>query len=97
LNPRAPDGFIANCDLTVNTRYGHQDDASVGYNPHKRGRKSHHPLVCVAVCTHLSLHLEWHPGDTVSATDWQPAIEKLWSHPTIRQRRSLNRGEVGFG
>jgi len=77
-------------------RYGHQEDAALGYNPHKRGRKSHHPLICVAARTRLCLHLEWRPGDTVSATDWQPAMEKLWSHPTIRERLWLNRGDVGF-
>ena len=92
-----PDRFIADWDSTVNTRYGQQEDAAVGYNPHKRGRKSHHPLICVAARTRLCLHLEWRPGDTVSATDWQPAMEKLWLHPTIRQRLWLNRGDVGFG
>jgi hypothetical protein len=92
-----PERFIADWDSTVNTRYGHQEDAAVGYNPHKRGRKSHHPLICVAARTRLCLHLEWRPGDTVSATDWQPAMEKLWSHPTIRERLWLNRGDVGFG
>jgi hypothetical protein len=49
-------------DSTVNTRYGQQEDAAVGYNPHKRGRKSHHPLICVAARTRLCLHLEWRPG-----------------------------------
>lgn len=92
-----PDQFIADWDSTVNPRYGQQEEAAVGYNPHKRGRKSHHPLICVAARTRLCLHLEWRPGDTVSATDWQPAMEKLWSHPTIRQRLWLNRGDVGFG
>jgi hypothetical protein len=92
-----PERFVADWDSTVNTRYGHQEDATVGYNPHKRGRKSHHPLICVAARTRLCLHLEWRPGDTVSATDWQPAMEKLWSHPTIRERLWLNRGDVGFG
>ena len=92
-----PDRFIADWDSTVNTRYGHQEDAAVGYNPHKRGRKSHHPLICVAARTRLCLHLEWRPGDTVSATDWQPAMEKLWAHPTLRERLWLNRGDVGFG
>ena len=92
-----PERFIADWDSTVNTRYGHQEDAALGYNPHKRGRKSHHPLICVAARTRLCLHLEWRPGDTVSATDWQPAMEKLWSHPTIRERLWLNRGDTGFG
>jgi hypothetical protein len=57
-----PDHFIADWDSTVNTRYGQQEDAAVGYNPHKRGRKSHHPLICVAARTRLCLHLEWRPG-----------------------------------
>jgi hypothetical protein len=92
-----PERFIADWDSTVNTRYGHQEDAVVGYNPHKRGRKSHHPLLCVAARTRLCLHLAWRPGDTVSATDWQPAMEKLWQHPTIRERLWLNRGDPGFG
>ena len=72
-----PDPFIADWDSTVNTRSGHQEDAAVGYNPHMRGRKSHPPLICVAARTRLGLHLEWRPGNTVSATDWQPALEKL--------------------
>lgn len=92
-----PERFIADWDSTVNTRYGHQEDAALGYNPHKRGRKSHHPLICVAARTRLCLHLEWRPGDTVSATDWQPAMAKLWSHPTLRERLWLNRGDSGFG
>ena len=92
-----PDRFIADWDSTVNTRYGHQEDAAVGYNPHKRGRKSHHPLICVAARTRLCLHLEWRPGDSVSATDWQPAMAKLWHHPAIRERLWLNRGDAGFG
>ena len=92
-----PDRFIADWDATVNTRYGHQEEAAVGYNPQKRGRKSHHPLICVAARTRLCLHLAWRPGDTVSATDWQPAMEQIWSHPTVRERLWLNRGDVGFG
>ena len=38
-----PERFIADWDSTVNTRYGHQEDAAVGYNPHKRGRKEPSP------------------------------------------------------
>jgi hypothetical protein len=37
--------FIADWDSTVNTRYGHQEQAEMGYNPHKKGRPSHHPLI----------------------------------------------------
>lgn len=92
-----PEHFIADWDSTINTRYGHQEGAHRGYNPFKRGRPSHHPLICVAAGTRLCLHMEWRPGDTVSAHGWQQAMERLWSHPAIQERLWLNRGDAGFG
>jgi Transposase DDE domain group 1 len=92
-----PERFIGDWDSTVNTRYGHQEGAETGYNPFKRGRPSHHPLVCVAAGTRLCLHMAWRPGNTVSATGWQGAMEQLWQHAEIRQRLWLNRGDIGFG
>jgi hypothetical protein len=92
-----PERFIGDWDATVNTRYGHQEGAETGYNPFKRGRPSHHPLVCVAAGTRLCLHMAWRPGNTVSATGWQGAMEQLWQHAEIRQRLWLNRGDIGFG
>ncbi|MDW7682371.1 MAG: transposase, partial [bacterium] len=32
-------------DSTVKTVYGHQQGAAKGYNPHKPGAKSYHPLL----------------------------------------------------
>lgn len=92
-----PARFIADWDSTINTRYGHQEGAEKGYNPFKRGRPSHHPLLCVAAGTRLCLHMEWRPGDTVSASGWQQAMERLWDHRTIQERLWLNRGDAGFG
>ena len=92
-----PAPFIADWDSTINTRYGHQEGAEKGYNPFKRGRPSHHPLICVAAGTRLCLHLEWRPGDTVSASGWQQAMERLWGQRTIQERLWLNRGDSGFG
>lgn len=34
-----------NLDSSVLTRYGYQEGAKKGYNPKKRGRPSHHPLI----------------------------------------------------
>lgn len=92
-----PERFIGDWDSTVNTRYGHQEGAERGYNPFKRGRPSHHPLVCVAAGTRLCLHMAWRSGNSVSATGWQGAMEQLWQHAEIRQRLWLNRGDIGFG
>ena len=91
-----PSAFVADWDSTVNTRYGRQDDVAVGYNPHKPGRGSHHPLLCVVAGTRLALHMEWRPGNTVSATRWIEAMERVWSHPDVPPRLKLNRGDIGF-
>lgn len=40
-------------DSTVLTRYGKQEGATVGYNPTKRGRPSHHPIM--AFCAELNM------------------------------------------
>jgi hypothetical protein len=50
----------------------------------------------VVARTRLCLRLEWRPGNTVSATDWEPAMEKLWSHPTVGEGRWLNCGDRAF-
>ncbi len=92
-----PERFIGDWDSTVNTRYGHQEGAEVGYNPFKRGRSSHHPLICVVAGTRLCLHMRWRPGKAVSATGWLEAMEQLWAQAEIRSRLWLNRGDAGFG
>ena len=39
------DHFTLDVDSTIMTRYGSQQGAKKGYNPKKRGRVSHHPLI----------------------------------------------------
>lgn len=92
-----PQHSIADWDSTVNTKYGEQEDTAVGYNPHKPGRRSLHPLVCSIAGTRLCLHMEWGKGNTVSATNWLEAMEKVWRQPLARERIKLNRGDIGFG
>jgi hypothetical protein len=48
-----PSKLILDWDSTVQTKYGQQEGAAVGYNPQKRGRKSLHPLLAVAAGTRL--------------------------------------------
>lgn len=43
-------------DFRVRTAYGHQQGASVGYNPKKPGRPSFHPLFCFIGETRDFLH-----------------------------------------
>lgn len=44
--PRHPSRLIFDVDSTVLVVYGKQAGARIGYNPIKRGRPSHHPLLC---------------------------------------------------
>ena len=39
------DNYTLDCDSTILTRYGDQEGARKGYNPHKPGRQSHHPIM----------------------------------------------------
>ncbi len=83
-------------DSTVLTLYGHQEKARVGYNPHKRGRPSYHPLVCFEGKTKDFWHGELRAGDapTATGTVWllRACIAKLPA--TVRQIRV--RADAGF-
>jgi len=54
-----------NLDSSVLTRYGEQQGAHKGYNPHKHGRRSHHPLLAF-VCSGFVVNLWNRSGDTGS-------------------------------
>jgi len=41
------------CDSTVSTVYGNQEGAAKGYNPHKKGALSYHPILCY--CSEMKL------------------------------------------
>ena len=92
-----PENAIADWDSTVVVRYGKQEDTAIGYNPEKPGRPSHHPLACVISGTRLCLHMEWRKGNTVSASGWTEAMEKVWRSTVAQHRIKLNRGDIGFG
>jgi hypothetical protein len=97
IHQALPPNAVADWDSTVIPRYGSQEDAAVGYNPCKPGRPSHHPLACVIGGTRLCLHMEWRKGNTVSASGWIGAMEKIWRSPLVQHRVRLNRGDLGFG
>lgn len=55
-----------NLDSSVITRYGKQEGAHRGYNPKKKGRPSHHPLLAFLGQGYV-INLWNRPGDTWSA------------------------------
>ncbi len=62
-------GITLDLDSTVMTRYGTQEGSAVGYNPAKRGRASHHPLMAFVADTRMIANCWLRPGNTGSANN----------------------------
>lgn len=57
-------------DSTIITRYGaQQEGATKGYNPNKRGRLSHHPLMAFVADTEMVANFWLRPGSASSANN----------------------------
>jgi hypothetical protein len=63
------DNFTLDVDSSVWTRYGNQEGAAKGYNPKKRGRKSHHPLIAIISDLKMIANFWLRPGNTSSANN----------------------------
>lgn len=73
-----PKAVMRVLDSTVVQRYGlKQAGAEKGYNPKKRGRPSHHPLVAFLAETGDCLGVRWRPGNAHTATGAIPWIQTL--------------------
>jgi len=70
--------LVLEFDSTVETVYGSQQGAEVGYNPQKRGRPSYHPQLCRERRTGLSLWSQLRPGNTISSTVFDSFLEESW-------------------
>ncbi len=62
-----PEGFHLDLDSTIFCREGHQEGARKGYNPRRKGRKSHHPLLAVLAEAPFILHGWLRSGNCGSA------------------------------
>lgn len=73
-----PKAVMLVLDSTVVQRYGlKQAGAEKGYNPTKRGRPSHHPLVAFLAETGDCLGVRWRPGNANTAAGAIPWIQTL--------------------
>ena len=69
------DTFTLDIDSSVMTRYGEQEGAKKGYNPQKRGRASHHPLIAFIADVKLVANMWLRSGDTSSANNFLSFLE----------------------
>lgn len=83
-------------DSTVLSRYGLQQGAARGYNPSKRGRASHHPLMAFVADSRMLANVWLRPGNSSSANNaisfLQSSIENLGPD----KRVGLLRADSGF-
>lgn len=89
------DNFTLDIDSSVMTRYGDQEGAKKGYNPNKKGRASHHPLIAFIADVKLVANMWLRSGNTSSANNFLSFLEDTLSklkNKTI----SLVRLDSGF-
>jgi len=63
-------------DSIVMTRYGEQEGSKVGYNPHKPGRSSHHPLIAFMAETRMVINSWLRPGNTAAISNFEGFLEE---------------------
>lgn len=87
---------IFDLDSTVLTVYGKLQGARIGYNPHKRGRPSYHPVICFESHTKDCWHAIFRPGDTHPGSIGLDFVKDcLKKVPSYIQSIRI-RGDVGF-
>jgi Transposase DDE domain group 1 len=67
-------------DSTVITRHGSQDGAVRGYNPNRRGRPSHHPLLAFVAEARMVANFWLRPGDAHSANNILQFLQSTFHH-----------------
>lgn len=70
------DYFTLDIDSTIFTRYGSQDGAKMGYNPNKKGRNSHHPLIAFVNEVRMVANFWLRSGDTGSSSNFLSFLEE---------------------
>lgn len=70
------EGFSLDLDSSVFCREGSQEGAKKGYNPRRKGRKSHHPLLAVLAEAPLVLHGWLRSGNTGAARGVVPFLQE---------------------
>jgi hypothetical protein len=89
------DNCTIDVDSTVIVRYGEQEGARLGYNPNKKGRKSHHPLLAFVDECKMIANFWLRSGDSHTTNNFiaflQDTLERLGG-----KKVSLLRADSGF-
>jgi hypothetical protein len=72
------DSFTMDIDSSVLTRYGDQQGAKKGYNRHKPGRNSHHPIIAFIADVEMVANFRLRPGDAHTANNFRAFPEETF-------------------
>ena len=89
--------WILDIDTTIKPIYGHQEGATLGYNPHKPGRPSHAFHTYFIATLRLVLDVEVAPGNKHASAHGFEGLWRLWDDFTPAQRPELIRGDAPYG
>lgn len=89
------DHYTLDVDSSVWTRYGQQEGSKKGYNPKKRGRNSHHPLLAFVAELKMVANFWLRPGNTGSSNNIIAFLEETFS---ILKNKTIGlfRADSGF-
>ncbi len=89
--------WILDIDTTVKPLYGHQEEATKGYNPQKPGRPSHTYHTYMMANLRLVLDVEVKAGDQSHSTHSLPGLMSLLNRLPADSKPEFVRGDIGFG
>lgn len=90
------DNITVDFDSTVITRYGDQEGSAKGYNPNKRGRNSHHPLMAFVSQTRMVANAWLRPGNTADSSSCKSFMEETFNEALKGKKVGLVRADSGF-
>ena len=90
------DNITVDLDSTVITKYGQQEGSARGYNPNKRGRNSHHPLMAFVSQTHMVANAWLRPGNTADNSSCVEFMQETFNEALKGKRIGLVRADSGF-
>ena len=83
-------------DSTVITREGSQEGATKGYNPNRRGRNSHHPLMAFISQTRMVANAWLRPGNTAASSNCVEFMRETFDQAMDGVKVGLVRADSGF-
>jgi hypothetical protein len=83
-------------DSSVKGVYGNQEGAKKGYNPHKRGQKSYHPLLCFIAQNRECLHHWFRDGSAYTSNGAATFISECLARLPKRVWKVFVRADSGF-